>query len=127
MTREVCDRRERRRVHIREAKAAKERYLPLREATLHELRAWWRTRRHPKWVFPGIGRGWREQPVRVAHPADAVEPMSVGSVQHCLRPARAEAGRLPATPRVYSISSSEVCCFLRGSATPSHSWFGVLI
>ncbi len=97
MTLEVRDLREPGRVHLREAKGNKERYVPLPERMRDELRAWWRTHRHPKWIFPGVGRGWREQPERVAQLADAVEPMGVGSVQHCLRLARAEAGLPPET------------------------------
>ena len=102
---EVRDLREPGRVHIREAKGNKERYVPLPEAMRHELRAWWKTHRHPKWMFPGVGRGWREQPERVAQLADAVEPMGVGSVQHCLRLARAEAG-LPAGTVVHTLRHS---------------------
>jgi len=102
---EVRDLREAGRVHIREAKGNKERYVPLPEAMLHELRAFWRTHRHPRWIFPGVGRGWREQPARAAQLATAVEPLGVGSVQHCLRLARAEA-RLPAGTVVHTLRHS---------------------
>ncbi|QYM79275.1 site-specific integrase [Horticoccus luteus] len=102
---EVRDLREAGRVHIREAKGNKERYVPLPEAMLHELRAFWRTHRHPRWIFPGVGRGWREQPARAAQLAAAVEPLGVGSVQHCLRLARAEA-RLPAGTVVHTLRHS---------------------
>ncbi|QYM77721.1 site-specific integrase [Horticoccus luteus] len=102
---EVRDLREAGRVHIREAKGNKERYVPLPEAMLHELRAFWRTHRHPRWIFPGVGRGWREQPARAAQLAAAVEPLGVGSVQHCLRLARTEA-RLPAGTVVHTLRHS---------------------
>jgi site-specific recombinase XerD len=72
---------------------------------LHELRAFWRTHRHPRWIFPGVGRGWREQPARAAQLAAAVEPLGVGSVQHCLRLARTEA-RLPAGTVVHTLRHS---------------------
>jgi integrase/recombinase XerD len=102
---EVRDLREAGRVHIREAKGNKERYVPLPEAMRAELRAWWRTHRHPKWLFPGVGRGWREQPERLAQLGAAVEPMGVGSVQHCLRLARAEA-KLPKGTVVHTLRHS---------------------
>jgi len=105
VTLEVRDLREAGRIHIREAKGNKERHVPLPEAMLHELRAFWRTHRHPRWIFPGVGRGWREQPERVAHLADAVEPMGVGSVQHCLRLARADA-KLPQGTVVHTLRHS---------------------
>jgi len=97
VTLEVADLREPGRIHIREAKGNKERYVPLPEAMRAELRAFWRTHRHPRWIFPGVGRGWREQPEQLARLTDAVEPMGVGSVQHCLRLARAEAKLPPGT------------------------------
>jgi integrase/recombinase XerD len=102
---EVRDLREPGRVHIREAKGNKERYVPLPPLMLAELRAWWRTHRHPRWIFPGVGRGWREQPQRVTQLAHAVEPMGVGSVQHCLRLARVEA-QLPEGTVVHTLRHS---------------------
>ncbi|MBI2511208.1 MAG: site-specific integrase [Opitutae bacterium] len=136
---EVRDLREPGRVHIREAKGNKERCVPLPEAMRAELRAWWKTHRHPRWLFvpsppasghpaqsplrfapgpnlrfdhlrasalrPGVGRGWREQPERLAQLGAAVEPMGVGSVQHCLRLARAEA-RLPEGTVVHTLRHS---------------------
>ena len=73
------------RVHIRDAKGRKERLVPLPQWSYEELKVWWKTHRHPKWVFPGVGRGWRDGASAVAKLAQAVEPMGVGSVQHCLR------------------------------------------
>ena len=105
VTLEVRDLREPGRIHIREAKGNKERYVPLPEAMRHELRAFWKTHRHPRWLFPGVGRGWREQPERVAHLTAATEPMGVGSVQHCLRLARAAAG-LPEDTVVHTLRHS---------------------
>lgn len=105
VTLEVGDLREPGRLHLRETKGNKERYVPLPEAMLHELRAWWRTHRHPRWLFPGVGRGWREQPAQVARLRSTVEPMGVGSVQHCLRLARVEAG-LPEGTVVHTLRHS---------------------
>lgn len=105
VTLEVRDLREPGRVHIREAKGNKERQVPLPEAMRKELRAWWKTHRHPRWVFPGVGRGWREKPEQVAQLTEAVEPMGVGSVQQCLRLARAEA-RLPEGTVVHTLRHS---------------------
>jgi len=102
---EVQDLREPGRVHIREAKGNKERYVPLAPAMLAELRAWWKTHRHPRWIFPGVGRGWREKPEQVERLGHAVEPMGVGSVQHCLRLARAQA-QLPAGTVVHTLRHS---------------------
>lgn len=110
---EVRDLREPGRLHLRETKGNKERYVPLPPAMLAELRAFWKTHRHPKWIFPGVGRGWRDHSVRpgpartaaLAKLAHAVEPMGVGSIGHCLRLARAEA-RLPKGMVVHTLRHS---------------------
>ena len=59
VTLEVRDLREPGRIHLREAKGNKERCVPLPETMREEMRAWWKTHRHPRWIFPGVGRGWR--------------------------------------------------------------------
>lgn len=105
VTLEVRDLREPDRVHIREAKGNKERHVPLPERMREELRLFWKTHRHPRWLFPGVGRGWREQPARWAQLAAAAGPMGVGSVQHCLRLARAQAG-LPQGTVVHTLRHS---------------------
>jgi len=85
-TLEVTDiKREPPRLHLRTTKGKKERLVPLPPQMLAELRAWWRTHRHPRWVFPGVGRGWREGPGARQRLSQAVEPMGIGSIQHCLR------------------------------------------
>lgn len=40
-------------VHIQHGKRAKDRYVPLPQGTLHMLRQYWSTHRHPVWLFPG--------------------------------------------------------------------------
>jgi len=102
---EVRDLREPDRVHIREAKGNTERHVPLPTAMLTELRSFWQTHRHPKWIFPGVGRGWRDGVSSTAKLSSAVEPIGVGSVQHCLRLARLEAG-LPEGTVVHTLRHS---------------------
>ena len=75
------------RLHIREAKGGKDRYVPLPMWAYLELRVWWLTHRHPKWVFPGAGRAWH---ARVADGAPtpcaaAAGPMGVSSIQQCIQ------------------------------------------
>lgn len=102
---EVGDLRGGERVHVRQAKGNKDRYVPLPPALCAELRAWWRTHRHPRLVFPSVGRGWRETPGGVERLAAAEEPMGVGSIQHCVRLAVAEAG-LPKATCVHTLRHS---------------------
>lgn len=44
-------------LHIRCAKGAKDRYVPLPARTLSILRECWKSHRNPTWVFPSVGRG----------------------------------------------------------------------
>jgi site-specific recombinase XerD len=93
------------RLRIRDAKGGKDRLVPLPAWALQGLRAHWKTHRHPSLLFPSVGRGWREKPGSLARLAAAVEPMGVGSVQNCLRHARAEA-RLPEGTCVHTLRHS---------------------
>ena len=89
------------RVHIRDGKGGRQRFVPLPKSILLELRAYWVTHRHPRWIFPAAGRGWRvnrrateaEQAAALAtHQGKASEPMSVSSVQNAFRLALAASG-----------------------------------
>lgn len=44
-------------VHVHNGKGAKDRYIPLPEATLHFLREFWKTHRNKTLLFPAPGRG----------------------------------------------------------------------
>lgn len=93
------------RLHLQQTKFAKERLVPLPLWAYRELQAYWKTHRHPRWVFPGVGRGWRQTPGGVERLAHASEPMGVGSIQHCVRLARADA-RLPDSTHVHTLRHS---------------------
>ncbi len=93
------------RLHIRGAKGFKDRFVPLPRWAYEELKSWWKTHRHPKWVFPGVGRGWRDGASAVEKLAVAVEPMGVGSIQHCMRLLVA-AARLPKGTCVHTLRHS---------------------
>jgi len=102
---EVGDLRGQERVQVRQGKGNKDRYVPLPPLMLEELRAWWRTHRHPRLLFPGVGRGWRDGSSDATTLASAVEPMGVGSIQHCVRLAVAAAG-LPKATCVHTLRHS---------------------
>jgi site-specific recombinase XerD len=93
------------RLHLKKTKSSKERLVPLPVWAYRELQDYWRTHRHPRWIFPGVGRGWRETPGGVERLAHATEPMSDGSIQHCVRLARADA-RLPKSTCVHTLRHS---------------------
>lgn len=69
---------DRMRIHVHRGKGAKDRYVPLPEATLQCLRQYWTLHRNPAWIFPRLGRSGKEGPT-------ANIPMSYTSVQGALR------------------------------------------
>ena len=90
------------RLHVRCGKGGKDRYVPLAPVMVAQLRAWWKTHRHPQWLFPGPASGWRER----AQPADATQHvsshLSVSAVQNTFRLARAQSG-LPVEATVHTL------------------------
>lgn len=61
-------------VHVQFGKGARDRYVPLPEATLHLLRHHWKTHRHPRWVFPAPSRsGIRESEATRCLPLSSVQ------------------------------------------------------
>lgn len=40
-------------LHVRDAKGAKDRYVPVCNTLLQELRQFWKQHRNPRWLFPG--------------------------------------------------------------------------
>jgi len=90
------------RLHVRCGKGGKDRYVPLFPAMVVELRDWWKTHRHPTFLFPGPTTGWRER----AQPADAAQRadthLSVSAVQNTFRLARA-ASALPPEATVHTL------------------------
>ena len=67
-------------LHVRQGKGAKDRYVPLPEATLEMLRTFWTLHRHPTWIFPG-------RPSEGEPYAAADKPMSSSGVQRAMRAA----------------------------------------
>jgi integrase/recombinase XerD len=102
---EVGDLRIEGRVRIRLAKGNKDRDVPLAPVMLQELREFWKTHRHPRFIFPGVGRGWRDGASSLSTLATAKEPMGVGSIQTCMRLAVA-AARLPKGTVVHTLRHS---------------------
>lgn len=93
------------RIHIRAGKGNKDRLVPLPPAMLAELRAFWRTHRNPRWLFPSPGHRWRERPALREQLSTVDAPLSAGSVQRCMRLARA-AAQLPETTTPHTLRHS---------------------
>jgi integrase/recombinase XerD len=79
------------RLHVRNGKGGKDRYVPLAPSMVEELRLWWKTHRNRVWIFPAPARSWRERSGPLsAVMAKATTCMSVSAVQNAFRLARAQ-------------------------------------
>jgi site-specific recombinase XerD len=75
------------RVHIKNAKGGKDRYVPIAAGMVQELRHWWRTHQNRHWLFPAQQKG--------SSAASAQSCMRVSSVQEAFALARQESGIHP--------------------------------
>jgi site-specific recombinase XerD len=63
-------------------KGGKHREVPISSEMIERLREFWKQHRNPKWLFPGIGRGWKEKFGDAALALQiSTAPMSMSSVQ----------------------------------------------
>lgn len=79
------------RLHVRNGKGGKDRYVPLAPPMVEELRAFWKHHRHSRWLFPAPGCAWAERATALTERMRrASVSMSVSAVQNAFRLARAE-------------------------------------
>lgn len=86
-------------IHVHRGKGAKDRFVPLPESILKSLRSWWKTHRHPRLLFPALGRGHQDAP-------QAKSPMAKASVQGAFRDAKRRAGILKRQVCVHTLRHS---------------------
>lgn len=80
-------------LRILDGKGGKHREVPLAPAMIERLRRYWKAHRNPRWLFPGVGRGWKDRFHCLATAmGQAAKPMSVSSVQNAMRMATATCG-----------------------------------
>ena len=86
---------------IRDGKGGKSRIVPLPLRVLVEVRGYWKTHRHPRFIFPSPGSAWRanrrasqaeQEAALAAQMQGATATMSVSSVQATFRIAVAQSG-----------------------------------
>jgi site-specific recombinase XerD len=79
-------------LHVRGGKGNKDRYVPLPERTLAQLRGYWLRHRHREWLFPG--QGWAQS-----------RPMNESGVQKAFGAALKESG-IPKAASVHTLRHS---------------------
>ena len=98
-------------VHVHRGKGAKDRYVPLPAETLTRLRTYWKTHRHPPWLFPATGRDHTQS-------ATAASPMSRSSVQGAFRIAKHRAGITKAGVAIHTLRHAYATHRLEASVNP---------
>jgi integrase/recombinase XerD len=98
-------------VHVHRGKGAKDRYVPLPEETLALLRTYWKTHRHPAWLFPATGRNHTQSPTAAA-------PMSRSSVQGAFRKAKQRAGITKMGVAIHTLRHSYATPLLEAGVNP---------
>ena len=71
-------------IHVHRGKGAKDRYVPLPEKILPMLRKHWLNHKHPRLLFPALGRNG-------SNAAKSLNPMAISSVQGAFKKAVREA------------------------------------
>jgi site-specific recombinase XerD len=71
-------------IHVHRGKGAKDRMVPLPQATLALLRKHWATHKNPRLIFPALGRSGSK--------TDGQSPIAISTVQGALRSAKRAAG-----------------------------------
>ena len=94
-------------VHVHRGKGAKDRYVPLPEATYLLLRSYWSTHRNPKLIFPALGRGQNLGP-------SSETPMSIESVQGAFREAKIKASIRKRQVSIHTLRHSYATHLLEG-------------
>jgi integrase/recombinase XerD len=98
-------------VHVHRGKGAKDRYVPLPAETLTLLRTYWKTHRHPTWLFPATGRDHHQSPT-------ASSPMSRSSVQGAFRTAKYRAGITKMGVAIHTLRHSYATHLLEAGVNP---------
>ena len=98
-------------VHVHRGKGAKDRSVPLPAETLTLLRTYWKTQRHPAWLFPATGRDHTQGPT-------AASPLSRSSVQGACRTAKHRAGITKLGVAIHTLRHSYAPHLLEAGVNP---------
>lgn len=80
-------------VRVREGKGGKAREVPICPEMIRRLRAFWKQHRNRAWLFPGVGRGWKQSGITQAEAMHrSKKPMSSSAVQMAMRIIRKSSG-----------------------------------
>lgn len=80
-------------IRILDGKGGKNREVPVAPGMVERLGHYWRAHRNRQWLFPAVGRGWKERGNSLGAAMGAADkPMSISSLQAAMRMAVAGSG-----------------------------------
>ncbi len=80
-------------IRINNAKGGKSREVPITPELLAKLRVFWKSHGNTRWLFPGVGRGWKSSGISLRDALHRCEyPMTKSSAWAAIRLAKAETG-----------------------------------
>jgi integrase len=92
------------RVHIRDSKGNKDRYVPLPQATYLLLRRFWALHRNPSWLFPNRKSGLKGS-------SFVTTPLDRGGVQTTFKKAASGCGFKKRFPRIACVIAMPLTCW----------------
>jgi len=107
-------------IRIPKGKGSKAREVPITPELHQRLRAFWSQHRNPEWLFPGVGRAWKQKGLTLrealgSHP----KPMSKAGVWAAMKLAKIESGldKKHEVLRVHTLRHSYATHMLEGGAS----------
>ena len=80
-------------VRVRHGKGDKAREVPICPEMIQRLRLFWKHHGNRQWLFPGVGRGWKQSGISQAEAMGrSIKPMSSSAVQMAMRIIRRSSG-----------------------------------
>jgi len=80
-------------IRVRHGKGGKPREVPITPVLLSRLRSFWKYHRNARWLFPGVGRGWKSSGLSLRQAMhDCQHHMTKSSIWSAIRIAAAECG-----------------------------------
>jgi integrase len=107
-------------IRIVDGKGSKSREVPITPELYQRLRTFWKAHRNPEWLFPGVGRAWKQKGLSLRQALGShSKPMSKSGVWAAFNLAKIECGldKKHEVLRVHTLRHSYATHMLEGGAS----------